>query len=506
MAISGYFESLRQLVLPKGRLAPPAGVSQTSTFNKNNPRIALPVYRDHLDDLMQSRINDDSKTLLKNLFHHDPDVSATVNAYLTVANSTSMRMIVRDVNHEIDREGQKQLKDVLRALVDPGEYKEFRLLQTVRSISESIRYMFLLRGACCMELVLDKLRLPAEIRTIDMGKVEFLEAAPGVYKPVQVTNTGDRISLDFPTIFINYFHRDPTDVYSFSHFVSAINTIAARQTVINTLYRILNATGFPRISVKVLEEIVMKTAPAEVQADVAKRQAYFLAILNNISTTISNLRPDQAFIHSDSVEPQMLNKGKTGAEVDINSVINTLNDQNQAGLKVMSTIIGRGDSGINTSSTETRIFSLNTDELNKPVAEMWERILTLAIRLLGHEGYVECCFLPVELRTDLELEPQQVMKQQRLQIDLSLGLLTDDEYHLMMYNRLAPGGTPELSGTGFMNPAQNVSTAGTTPNTDPLGKQLAPGTSKQARGNNFKKKPGAGGAGAEGAGGAKPGP
>ena len=55
-----------------------------------------------------------------------------------------------------------------------------------------------------------------------------------------------------------------------------------------------------------------------------------------------------------------------------------------------------------------------------------------------------------EMRPPNELEPAKVQKQARLQKDLSLGLITDDEYHWEMYNRPKPSSAPELSGTGFL--------------------------------------------------------
>ena len=48
-----------------------------------------------------------------------------------------------------------------------------------------------------------------------------------------------------------------------------------------------------------------------------------------------------------------------------------------------------------------------------------------------------------EVRPDTELEPQRLIKTQRLRQDLSDGLITDDEYHFWVYRGL--GLTPCLS-------------------------------------------------------------
>ena len=67
------------------------------------------------------------------------------------------------------------------------------------------------------------------------------------------------------------------------------------------------------------------------------------------------------------------------------------------------------------------------------------------------------------------------LKSARLRQDLSLGLISDSEYHMAIYNRLAPDGAPELSGTGFMPvTGASVDADGVTPNSDPLGRSMVP--------------------------------
>lgn len=488
--IGGFFDSLRQVVLPKGgKAGKPGGVSVTSTYNPSNPRLSAPAYREHLDDIYQSRLAGDSRSVIKALLKSDPDFSSTKDAYLTLGDTTP-EFTVYNAEGEVDPEGHLQLESVLDALFVPSDYSlGFRPVQTFRSVSERMRYMFLMRGACIAELVLDKQKLPFEVRLADPATIEFQEPAPGQIVMVQVGNGGVRINLDAPTIFMNYYHQDPTDVYPTPHFVSAINTVAARQAVINTLFQIMKTTGAPRLSVKIVEEVVRKNIPQEIVSDPVKVKAYFTDIMSTISTQISALRPDQAFVHFDSVEPTFLDqKGvRNGMEQRVKEVMSTLDNQNQAGLKTMGTVIGRGESGVNTGSVEARMFALNTDGLNKPVSEIWSQLLTLAMRLTGFDGQVVVNFTPVELRPNMELEPQRLIMQQRLLQDLSLGLISDIEYHQMMYNRLPPAGTPELSGTGFMAPAQDA--ASPSPNSDPLGRSVSggAGAAKAAKSKSVKK-------------------
>lgn len=436
----------------------PKGTATTPTFNPTNTAnvLSAPAYRDHLTDIFATRSAEDSRSLIKSLFKQDPDMSASVNAFLTVAD-TELVCLVKTLDGQLDPAGQKVLTSMLVALTTRSDYsKGFKAVPTLSSLAEAFRMMLLMRGGCGAELVMSKELFPSEVRHVDVGTLEWFEKAPGQFTPQQRSVNGDIISLDIPSFFVTWFRRDPTEIYTTSPFVSAINTIAARQQVINDLYRIMQVTGYPRMDIKVLEEVIVKNAPVNAKLSEEARAAYVRARLQEISTSISSLKSNQSFIHTDAVEATMMNEKSPGMAIDITPVIQTLNAQNQAGLKTMATILGRGESGVNTASVEARIFSLSAQALNEPVAAIFSQILTMGLRFHGVESYVECYYQPVEMRSQTELETQLLVRSQRLKDDLSLGLISDVEYHLWMYNRLPPENTPELSGTLFADPPDPV--------------------------------------------------
>lgn len=477
--------SALKVLLPKR--SNPKGVSTTTTFNPSNTNNVLtaPTYREHLTDIFSQRTAQDSRDLIKNLFVTDPDMSAAVNAFLTVAD-TQMIALVKDANGQIDRPGQQMLQQLLTFLTTRTDYtKGFKIVQSIRTVTESLRYMTLRNGGIGTELVVSPEFMPAELRLVDMSKVEWFEKAPAQFTPQQRDVNGKIISLDIPTFFSTWFRKDPTAIYSTSPFVSAINTIAARQQVINDLYRIMRLTGFPRMEVTVLEDVVLKNAPPEVRTSSLKQTEYLRGQLANIQQTVNSITPDQTFIHFDSITPGMMNEKAAGNTLNIDSVMNALNAQNQAGLRTMATILGRGESGVNTATVEARVFSMSAQALNEPIADLLSQVFTMAIRLQGSQSYVQVKFAPVEMRSDAELETQLLVRAQRLKADLSLGLITDDEYALMMYNRLPPDGAEALSGTNFDGVGASVDVTGVSPNRDPLGKSVSSkqGT-KPARNNN----------------------
>lgn len=478
---------LFEFILPKGKTKS-GGVSQTNTYDPSNVTepLTLPSYTEHLTDLQESRLSDNSLELIKTLMRTDPDVSAATNAYLTLAD-TQLEYVVRDSSGEMSKDGQKLLNNLMYRIFTITDYTlGYQSKPTLSEFISGLRYMLLMRGSIGVELVYDKTMQPESFRTVDMATVEFIEKSPGVYKPVQSTENVEDVSLDIPTFFSSKFKQDPTDIYSYSYFTSAINTIAARQLVINDLYRIMNVVGFPRITLEVLEEVLKNRCPKEYKADPRKFNEWINTQVRNISAQFSNIRPDAPFAHTDSVKVSILNEKQPGSGLQVEEIISTLNAQNQAGLKVVATVLGRGEAGVNTASVESRIFSLSADSLNKPIADVLSKAMTFALRMSGFDGFATFKFKPAELRPDLELESMRIQKQTRLMKDLSLGIISDETYCMEMYGEPLREGAPTLSGTGFMEKSNNeevVNEPSDTKRDNSLGRSLTPDDAESAESN-----------------------
>ncbi len=473
-------QKLMQIILPKKK-PKKGGTSYTDTYDGSGS-VASPPYTAFRQNISDLRSDNNSKTILTNLFKNDPDVSASLHTYLTIAN-TDWSFITKNAEGEIDKEGQKITAQTLFALTRITDYSlGFQLKRSLDTILEEMKYTVILHGAVASELVLNKLLNPSDLRNVDVATIEWGEKVNGVYKPVQAPEGGgDDISLDIPTFMYQFYRRNPFEIYPTSMFVSAINTVVARMQMMNDLYTIMQVTGYPRIGLKLVEEIAVKNAPANIKKDPAALRTWLNSILSTEATKFASVAPDQVYAHFDSLQTTVLNGDNSVAELQIEDLMKTLNSQNQAALKVVATVIGRGESGVNTASVEARVFAMSADSLNKPVSDLMAEILTLAIRLQGYDGYVEFWFDKVEMRPKLELEAQKTMRQSRLLTQLSLGLITDNEFHLKMNGRLAAEGVPELSGTGF--DAKVMDTSDVSSNTDPLGRSLTPEDSDSAKSN-----------------------
>jgi hypothetical protein len=487
----GVVSTLIQIVAP--RKARSGGTAIPPTFNPANTTtyLSVPQYQDHLEDIFTTRSADDSRALMSQLLDSDTDLSAAVHANLTMANVKPI-ILARDFDRNIDPVATQTLQQTIDLLTRRFDYSlGYQHKPSLAAICEWLRTMVMLRGGVMVEAVVDKKGAPAEIRNVDLANVLWYETAPGVLKPWQrAPGQGDGISLDLPGIFTATYRQNPTSIYPKSPFIAAINTLAARQQVINDLYRIMKVTGYPRMALKVLQDVLMKAAPLDVKADPAKVQKWMRDRLNEVAAHFEGISPDQAFVHFDSVEPTTINEKAPGIAIDIGPIIETLNAQNQAGLKTMSTVIGRGTSGVNTASVEARIAAMTADELNVPTADALNGAFSFFLALQGVQAYADIRFPECELRPRTELEPQLLAKSTRLRQDLSDGIITDEEYHLEIYGRLPPQGSKPLAGTGFMTPvpAAGDGTDGGSPG--PLDRSLSPkGGTKPGRDNRVKKKP-----------------
>ena len=486
MALS--LQTVFQVISPK-RLPNPKGTANTPTYDPSNAQnvLSAPQYREHLEDIFTNRASLDSRDLIRNLLVQDPDASASLNAFLTLSDTKPV-ILVKDANGLIDRNGLKVVNALIDSLTTRFDYtKGFEYTPDLRAIAEEMRYLILAEGMVMGEPIITKEGIFNQIRLIQTNKLEWFERENGRLVPEQVpVNGGDNISLDFPHIFVAYYRQDPSKAYAYSPFVSVINTAAARQRIINDLYRIMQLTGYPRMDISIMEDVIRANAPENIKNDAAKMTIYINQTLASINSTIANLRPDQDFVHTDAVEVGIVNDKKAGMSMDIEPVIKTLNAQNQAALKTMATILGRGEAGVNTASVEARLFALQCDGLNVPVALLMSQMFTFLLRLTGSTSRVEVIFTPAEMRSPIELEAQLNLMAARLLYDLSEGIIDDDEYHLRMYGRIRPDSSPILSGTKFYN-AGGATDVNPNGSNDSVTRSVTSKNDKAAQSNAVKK-------------------
>jgi hypothetical protein len=492
LSILDFFKKTAGIQQTSAKKAPRGSdISRSNTFNPSGNTDSIlgsGTYREHLRDLLVDRVGEDSRALLRRLFRTDPDLSGAVSAYLTLAASEPLIVGYNELN-EVDHDITKFAINVMNHLFQMYDYSEgYDATPSRQMFEQEMRYLLLLRGAVGIELVLMKDYVPSHVTHVDMATIEWKEPSTGTYKPQQRPLAGGGIiNMDIPTFFTAYYKRDPLTPYPESDFVAAINTIAARQQVVNDLYRIMQITGYPRIAVKVIESVLRKNMPTSLARDITLGNEWVASQLTAIANQFSDIRADQPIIYTDTQEIDVINKDAPGASLQISEVIELLNNQNQAATKTVATVLGRGKGSINTASTESRLFAKTADQLNLPLSQVFNRLLTFCLHLSGTAGRVEVTYPPTELRPKLELEPWLSIKAARLKSDLSLGIISDTEYHLELYGRLPNKDSPVLSGTGFATVAPSVDVENISPNEGSLQRDLTGEGTEASKSNTNKQ-------------------
>jgi hypothetical protein len=177
-------DKLFALMVPKK--APKAGIASSPTYNPaaNTQVLALPGYHDHLQTFYDNRTTYDTRTLLKQMFKQDPDVSAAVGAYLTMADTTPV-LLHYDLQGQIDPAGTATLNQLVSALTKQVDYTQgFSFKTNLAMLCQELRYMVMLRGGVAGELVLDKNYVPVRIQQVDLSKRTLGSTSPSSVRRV----------------------------------------------------------------------------------------------------------------------------------------------------------------------------------------------------------------------------------------------------------------------------------------------------------------------------------
>jgi len=166
---------LAEILPPKNIQA--GGKADTPTFNSSQRTqpLSAPDLFSHKRDLLTEHEGEDTG-IIETLMRADPDVSASVGAYLTVAN-TDMKFICYDENNQVDRKAQQIVNTFLHGVTNNFDYsKGFKMSKSLKVLNEKFRYMILKRGSICGELIYDKkIGMLTDIRVVDTASLEWTD-------------------------------------------------------------------------------------------------------------------------------------------------------------------------------------------------------------------------------------------------------------------------------------------------------------------------------------------
>lgn len=383
----------------------------------------------------------------------NPDLSAAVSAYLRTGIPEQFTLMAYNPDGTFNREATIAGQHWLSRINLSQRYEDgFAGTWTVRTTSTALAKETMYYGAMAAELVLDKAGLPAYIVPVHVPSVSFIPDKASKYKfvrPVQTVGS-DEIDLDVPTFF--YLPLDPllNDFTPNSPLEPALQPLLFSTEFMSDLHRIIKRVIHPRMRVSINEERLRKMAPPEVLYDPAALQAFEDEVVSSLGAAINSLKPEEALVTLDFIDLEYVNNGNASLSAEYD-VLNRMSDAKLAtGAKVLPSVLGHGTGTQNVASAEALMFMKNADgTIRMGLNELYSRIATLALRLLGFDVVAQFRYAAIDLRPESELEAFRAMFQSRILDQLSLGLISDDEACILLTGSVTPAGYVPLMGTMF---------------------------------------------------------
>lgn len=438
----------------------PKALSPTKDGDQYAPQAFNPYF-----DGTNLRASGDVPTVLIEAQKYDADFSQAIWAVTRFA-STNIKMMFVNDKGEFDADKTKQFKLVMDNIwlssVNTPDINEF---------ADNIIMELFMQGGLGIEVVLDKFKLPTNYIAVASKEIKWRKAN-GIFVPFQ-TAQGKDVKLDIPTFFFINTDRRPDQAVADSPLLSAVQAVTFKQSVINDIQRVIKRAGYPRHRVTILEEVLRKNAPADIRMDPVKLTTWLTKQKETIAEGLAKLNPEDAIVIFDSIQIDYLTT-QGSMTVDFRPIVDILDSQLTSALKVLPSILGKATGGSqNIASVEAMTFVNTLSFLQERCDKILSQVYTLTARLMGMKGSIVVKHAPINLRPDLELEPQKLARQNRILQLQSYGHITDSEAALALDVMHLP--KEELSGTQFLDGGPETDTENISPNADPLGRSITGG-------------------------------
>lgn len=435
-------------------------------------------------DLLNLRTSYSStKGLVRQLANASPDISASMNAYTRLVVTKEYRAIARNQDGTPNPEATKALQVLLTRFDYLAGYSDgFSGVASIHGLAESLVRELRIEGSCSLELVLDKSRMPDRLQPVSTSQITFIDDGKSKYpRPIQ-TIGGEEIDLDYPTFFYEALDQDLLQAYSDSPIEAAVQAALADAEFTNDVRRVIKRALHPRLTATIQSDEFIKSLPSEISGDPEKLDAFREQLISAIETQINGLDPDDALVGFDTIKFDYLHRGNESLEREWDTLQSITNSKVASGTKAPGSVLGHSTGSQNIASTETMLFVKYCQGVQLKVNSILSRALTLAVRLLGHDSYVEFEFDRIDLRPDSELEAFYSMRQSRILDLLSIGFVSDEAAAIELIGRLPPEGAPKLSGTFFREVKQVAVQSNPASNTSALNQDLTPPTPASPKG------------------------
>ncbi|MCR8656941.1 hypothetical protein [Paenibacillus endoradicis] len=357
-----------------------------------------------------------AEELLELLISVHPDVSYALYTYLRMGD-TPITFTAKKANGKDDKNGQKvldELKSMLNTPLSSPGYQHGRSLDKVDTIQ---RMMVMVRGACAGEVILNEhCNDIIDIVPVDPSLIWFRRDSdtdrlvPWQYVKHPKRRQGEEWfglykKIDTPTFIYEEFDPMVDDPYGRSPMLPVLQVVFFHLQVLQDLKAVVHNQGYPRLDISIMEEIMIKNMPKSIANDPTKQSAYLKERMEEIQKHFESLNPDDSLFHWDNVKVEYLKGGNAGPMIDIKKLIDIIDTQMATSLKTLLTILSRHQGSTETySSIDTQIYIKNVESARSVTKRFWLRAFSLSARIRGTQTQVEVDYLPIDLRSENEVE------------------------------------------------------------------------------------------------------
>lgn len=390
-----------------------------------------------------------------------PDASFALWNFLRIGNNSyKIRVYNMDGVTPYDL-GERMVKKFIANLNRPASNERYERDRSLKKVINQMLMSIIVKGDTAMEMVL----------TEDMNDVAFLSPVDpqlinwrvedGRLIPYQLLTR-----LDIPTFFYEGLDEWIDNPYGRSPILPALQMIMFQLQVLQDLKQVIHNQGYPRFDIKVVEEVLLNRMPINIRNNEQQKQIWLNNQLSKIIDMYNGLDPDDAFVHFDSVEVDMAGGAKGGgALIDPQKLFDVIDNMIMAGLKTLSTILGRRSQGQTESfaKMEIKLYLTGVRAMQEVIESILSRALTLYLNIKGKQGIVEFKFDDVEIRTQLEQEQFKTTLINNAALMRDQGWITQDQAAEMVTGQKSVG-EPNLLMLGKQPPEANAPTDERNPN------------------------------------------
>lgn len=417
MGLFGIFGKRDALAPPKtkNKRIPKRNIGEVENPNYSSlskvRQSASSVYYDlYREDILNSRYIYTTDELIDRLARYDGDMGNAIHNYL-IAIDSGFRLVAKDIFGIKNARATKRLK----LIVDRFNGKNIdRSLETV---VKSVSRLLITRGAAGVEVRTDASGRVDSLYVVDPKWVTW-EREDDNYIAYQNNEV-----ISSPFLFWIFLDPDTDSVQHIPPLLTALSSIFFRIGVLQDLERVVKRAGYDRLTATIVEDIVIKNAPASIRRNPNDLKTFLESKRIEIQNILTNLKPEDAIAMWDSVNLEYL-KGGVKDTLDVKPLMQVLDQQVSSGLKTLPSILGRRDRA---NETESVLYVRSVKYIQSSISKLFSNVLSFCLEKEGVKSRALLEHNDVDLRSPLEIENHKLMRQKRLLQEAVLGFRTLEE-------------------------------------------------------------------------------